>query len=305
MQVAAAANDSSEGETADTGDGTGRRRRGRRGGRRRRRGAGETGTSNESSGSEDFGDDEQPQVIIANGSQPEFDFDDETPAARPPAAQAPAAPAVAALAVAAPVAEQVRPAPEAVTPESVAVAPAAVETKPAAVVETPQPAATAPSVEWRTESVAAQTESLAITTPAEANATAQEILKNDTVESFTLVENPAPAEAASIVAQAAEPETTLEEVVHEVVEPTPAPVAAVEPPKPAPVRPAVGNTGSLFFTADADTPSSVTRHLFEPMPAPQPAAVVEKHEEHDLPLLAENDEAASEEEKDQGSERSA
>ena len=28
-------------------------------------------------GSEDFGDDEQPQVIIANGSQPEFDFDDE------------------------------------------------------------------------------------------------------------------------------------------------------------------------------------------------------------------------------------
>jgi ribonuclease E len=80
-------------------------------------------------------------------------------------------------------------------------------------------------------------------------------------------------------------------------------VAAVEPPKPAAARPAVGNTGSLFFTADADTPASVTRHLFEPMPAPQPA-VVEKHEERDLPLLAENDESAGEE-KDQGSERSA
>ncbi|KAF1708241.1 Rne/Rng family ribonuclease [Pseudoxanthomonas sacheonensis] len=308
VQVAAA-NDSSEGGTADAGDGTGRRRRGRRGGRRRRRGAGEAGASNETSGSEDFGDDEQPQVIIANGSQPEFDFDDETPAASPaarPAAQAPAAPVVATLAVAAPVAEQVRPTPEAATPEPVAVAPAAVETQSAAVIETPQSAVAAsatPAVEWKTESAAAQTESLATATPAEANATAQEILKNDTVESFTLVESPAPAEAASIVAQAAEPETTSE-VVHEVAEPTPAPVAAVEPPKPAPVRPAVGNTGSLFFTADADTPSSVTRHLFEPMPAPQPAAVVEKHEEHDLPLLAENDETASEE-KDQGSERSA
>ena len=83
------------------------------------------------------------------------------------------------------------------------------------------------------------------------------------------------------------------------------PAAVVESPKPAtPVRPAVGNTGSLFFTADADTPSSVTRHLFEPMPAAQPAAVTEKNEEHDLSLLADNDEA-TDEEKDQGSERSA
>jgi ribonuclease E len=147
---------------------------------------------------------------------------------------------------------------------------------------------------------------LAIATPAEANATAQEILKNDTVESSPPVENPAPAEAASIAAQAA-PETTPE-ARQEIELPTPAPAAApvatVEPPKPAPARPAVGNTGSLFFTADADTPSSVTRHLFEPMPAPQPAAVVEKHEERDLPMLAENDETAGEE-KDQGSERSA
>lgn len=308
--VAAAANDSSEGETTDTGDGTGRRRRGRRGGRRRRRGAGEAGASNETSGSEDFGDDEQPQVIIANGSQPEFDFDDETPVVRPaaarPAAQAPAAP-VMAVAVAAPALEEARPAAEAVASESVAAA------APAAVVEAPQPAAAAaapsveatPSVEWRTESVAAQqTEPSVIATPTEANATAQEILRNDTVESFTLVENPAPAEAASIAVQAA-PGTTPEPeaVVHE-AEPVPAPVAAVEPPKPAPVRPAVGNTGSLFFTADADTPSSVTRHLFEPMPAPQPAAIVEKHEEHDPSLLADNDEMAGGE-KDQDSERSA
>lgn len=309
--VAAAANDSSEGETADTGDGTGRRRRGRRGGRRRRRGAGEAGASNETSGSEDFGDDEQPQVIIANGSQPEFDFDDETPSVRPaaarPAAQAPAAPLAAVAVAAAPALEEARPAAEAVASGPVAAA------APTAVVEAPQPAAAAaapsveatPSVEWRTESVAAQqTEPSVIATPTEANATAQEILKNDTVESFTLVENPAPAEAASIAVQAA-PGTTPEPeaVVHE-AEPVPAPVAAVEPPKPAPVRPAVGNTGSLFFTADADTPSSVTRHLFEPMPAPQPAAIVEKHEEHDPSLLADNDEMAGGE-KDQDSERSA
>ncbi|HEX7801695.1 MAG TPA: ribonuclease E [Pseudoxanthomonas sp.] len=313
VQVAAA-NDSSESETADAGDGAGRRRRGRRGGRRRRRGAGETGAGNEAAGSEDFGDDEQPQVIIANGSQPEFDFDDETPVAAPaarPAAQASAAPAVAAavaVAVAAPVLEETRPAPEAATPEPVVATPAV------AAVETPQPEAAAPTppVQWQAESVV-QIESVVTATSAEANATVQEILKNDTVESFTLVDASAPAEAASIAAPAA-PEAAPSAPVAVVEPPAPAvaveppvaaPVAAVEPPKPAPVRPAVGNTGSLFFTADADTPSSVTRHLFEPIPAPQPAAVVEKHEEqHDLSLLADNDETADAE-KDQDSERSA
>ena len=122
---------------------------------------------------------------------------------------------------------------------------------------------------------------------------AQEILKDDVVESFTTTENQAPAEAAAIAAQA----------LPEIEAPAPAPIA-VEPPKPAPARPAVGNTGSLFFTADADTPSSVTRHLFEPMPAPQTAVVVEDSEEHDLPLLADNDESVNDE-KNQDSERSA
>ncbi|MDR6840615.1 Rne/Rng family ribonuclease [Pseudoxanthomonas sacheonensis] len=340
---AAAANDSSEGETAETGDGAGRRRRGRRGGRRRRRGAGEAGAGNEAGGSEDFGDDEQPQVIIANGSQPEFDFDDEAPAAkptaRPAAAQAPAAPVVAVAASAPSVVapsfvertpaaveqsaveqsavEQSHTTPVWATPEPIATAPvmatfeseSIVAAPPAAVetVEAPLPsAASTPSVvEPRTESVA-QAEPAVIATPAEANVAAQEILKNDTVESFTLAENPTPAEAASIAAVTATPEVATPEVE----KPAPAPVAAVEPPKPAPVRPAVGNTGSLFFTADADTPSSVTRHLFEPMPAPQPAAVVEKHEERDLALHADNDEHADKDEmagaeKDQGSERSA
>ena len=325
----AAANDSSEGETADNGDGGSRRRRGRRGGRRRRRGAGEAGAANEAGGSEDFGDDEQPQVIVANGSQPEFDFDDEAPAAkpiaRPAAAQAPAAPVAAAPAPAAAVeqtplaieqtaveqtaVEQAYAAPAADTVEPIVDTPVAATPEPdftavvpAVAVEAPRPSAvSAPSViEPRTESVA-HAEPAVIATPADANVAAQEILKNDTVESFTLVENPTPAEAASIAAVTATPE---------VEEPTPTPVTAVEPPKPALVRPAVGNTGSLFFTADADTPSSVTRHLFEPMPAPQPASVVEKHEEHDLALQADNDEHVGKDEmtgaeKDQGSERSA
>ncbi len=274
----AAANDSSEGEGSDTGDGTGRRRRGRRGGRRRRRGAGEAGAGNEAGGAEDFGDDEQPQIIIANGSQPEFDFDDEAPAARPAAAaQAPVA------AVAAPVVvEQARhPAPVADLPEPVAAVPAPV-------VEAPQPiAASALPVET-------QPEPAVIVAPAIASVVAQEILKNDTLESFTIAETQAPAEAtAPQAAPAVEAPAT------------PAPIVAVEQPRPAPaVRPAVGNTGSLFFTADADTPSSVTRHLFEPTPVPQTAPAVEKSEEHDLPLLADNDEPADEG-KNQGSERSA
>jgi len=312
----AAANDSGEGEAAtDTGDGTGRRRRGRRGGRRRRRGAGEAGAGNEAGGSEDFGDEEQPQVIIANGSQPEFDFDDEAPVAaapaRPAVAQTFAAPVVAPAVVAtATVLEETRPAPEAATPETVVATPAIAAVQTTSQSEAAEPT---PPVKWQAES-AVQVESIATVTPAEANATAQEILKNDTVESFTLVNAPAPAEAASNAAPASPEAATLAPLAAiEPAAPAPAavepraaaPVAAVEPPKPAPVRPAVGNTGSLFFTADADTPSSVTRHLFEPIPAPQPAAVVEKHDEQrDLSLLADNDETAGAE-KDQDSERSA
>jgi ribonuclease E len=132
--------------------------------------------------------------------------------------------------------------------------------------------------------------------PAEAHVAAQGILKNDTVESFDVVEAAAtPAEAAAVATQP---------VVVEQVEAAPAPPA----PKPAaPARPPVGNTGSLFFTADADTPASVTRHLFEPIPTPAPLAAEaegEKNETHDLPLIADNDEP-TEAAKDQGSERSA
>jgi ribonuclease E len=128
-------------------------------------------------------------------------------------------------------------------------------------------------------------------TPVQTSVATQEILKSDTVESFSVVESPAPADAAAggthTASEAREPATPVSAV------PTPmiVPAIAVDPPKPAPApRPAVGNTGSLFFTADADTPSSVTRHLFEPIPAVQPAVATEKDEAQDLPLLAGNDE---------------
>ena len=317
VEIAAAANDSSEGETADTGDGASRRRRGRRGGRRRRRGAGEAGAGNEAGGSEDFGDDEQPQVIIANGSQPEFDFDDEAapaakPVARPTAVQTPVVPKVAVAALAPTADVQTHAASPTATPEPIVASPATampqsefIVAAPATAVEAVEApessAAPTPSVvEPRAESVV-QSEPVVIATPAEANVAAQEVLNNESVESFTAVENQAPAEAASIAAVTVVAEV---EATPAAEESAPAPVAAIEVPKPAPVRPAVGNTGSLFFTADADTPASVTRHLFEPMPVPPAVAAVEKHEDLDLALHADNDETADGE-KDQGSERSA
>ena len=167
-------------------------------------------------------------------------------------------------------------------------------TIPTSLGSSPAPAASTPVVEPRVESIEAAL-------PPEASVMAREILKSDTEESFSVVESPAPAEAFAPVAQAAAeaPAPALP------VSPAPvAPALVIEPARPAPVRPAVGNTGSLFFTADADTPSSVTRHLFEPMPATQPAAVPEMGDGHDLPVIADNDKADSEEKK-QDSERSA
>jgi ribonuclease E len=191
-------------------------------------------------------------------------------------------------AAAQPVVEQVAPASVAATTpvEPARPAPAVMDAAPA--IEAPA----APEPVASFESVA-DNEPSAPAAPAEAHVAAQGILKNDTVESFDVLEAAAtPAEAAAVASP----------VVVEQVEAPPAPPA----PKPAaPARPPVGNTGSLFFTADADTPASVTRHLFEPIPTPAPLATeAEKNEAHDLPLIADNDEP-SEAGKDHGSERSA
>ena len=310
-----AANDSIDIDAAegDAGDGTGRRRRGRRGGRRRRRGAGEAGVGNEADGTDDFSDGEQPQVIVGNGSQPEFDFDDESPASASVATSGAASQTPAAAASTAPVVvEPPRPTPAAVIAQPAAPLVAA-PVLAASVVEAraiEAPVAEARVVEARVmeatrpaesqPSVAAKPDLAVDPSRPEPRVPAQDILKSDTVESFDAVNTlSVPGEAVEIAPPPVE-----------IVKATPAmaPVSkAAEPAKTAPARPAVGNTGSLFFTADADTPSSVTRHLFEPMPMVQAAPVQQddaKGDATDLPLLAGHDEA-SEETPDQGGERRA
>ncbi|MEO6519146.1 MAG: ribonuclease E/G, partial [Pseudoxanthomonas sp.] len=289
----AAESDASDPDAAegDAGDGTGRRRRGRRGGRRRRRGAGEAGVGNEADGSDDFNDGEQPQVILANGSQPEFDFEDESPAsaafAKPVVTTPSSVPAASPATVAV---ERPRPARAAASAPPV-VAPVAEPAVEASVIEPTLPAEPQPLV-----SAGSDVEVELPRLPS--RIVARDILKSDTVESFDAVKTlTVPDEAAQITP----PPVAIVEV-------PPAPSSkAVEAVKPAPARPAAGNTGSLFFTADADTPSSVTRHLFEPMPTVQAAPVQQaetKVEATELPLLAVNDEV-SEDSPDQGDERSA
>ncbi len=252
--------DGSGDEAADTGDGASRRRRGRRGGRRRRRGAGEAGTANEGGAGDDLGDDEQPQIIVANASQPEFDFDDD--------ALPPAAPRSAARAAPAASASE--------TPEPVAVQPA----------QRMPVTAPAPSDTGSAPMRESQPQPIAPSAPAETSVAAPPAPKIEAAES-TVLETTTPAQTATLAPAPA-------------VETEPAP-AAVSAAPAAPSRPAVGNTGSLFFTVDADMPASVTRHLFDPPPPPAPVA--ESSDEHDLPRIAGNDEP--EEDKPQGSERSA
>ncbi|RYZ72416.1 MAG: Rne/Rng family ribonuclease [Lysobacteraceae bacterium] len=281
-----------DGDTADNGDGSGRRRRGRRGGRRRRRGAGEAGAGNDAAGMDDFGDEEPAQVIVANGSQPEFDFDDDAPASRP-APRPVRAPAPIAATVEA---DAVRPAAPIAQPEPAAAAVAVAAAAPAApqpIVEKPE----APTVAVAPEEpaiadapqpvLAAAQPSIAV--PASADEP-QIVAVEAEVEAVTIVAAPpvaAPAVVTPAVAKAAAP---------------------VEAPRPAPPRPAVGNTGSLFFTADADTPSSVTRHLFEPAaPAPQvtPVASVPGKDDGGEELPAAGNDETAEQGNDQGGERNA
>ena len=67
--------DASEHDAGDAaGEGAGRRRRGRRGGRRRRKGGAEAGAATEAADALQAGD--ASEAMVADGSQPEFDFDD-------------------------------------------------------------------------------------------------------------------------------------------------------------------------------------------------------------------------------------
>jgi ribonuclease E len=107
MQAVAIANEAGDtaagGEQAATGEGGARRRRGRRGGRRRRRGGGE-GTATAEAGHDEHDEVLDGEIVAAQRSQPEFDFEDEiadvapsqptpasiTPPSAPPSAPTPA-----------------------------------------------------------------------------------------------------------------------------------------------------------------------------------------------------------------------
>jgi len=290
-----------------------RRRRGRRGGRRRRRGNGDTANAaGEHADAELDGDEES--VVVASSSQPEFDFDDAEPAvAKPttPRAQANAAgtAAVAAASVTAVVeatapdstpvpAKPAAPAPVAATPVANEPAPAPVAEQviiPAAIAtavnaEVPPAADIAPAIVDRaplaSDSVEVQS------APVESK---------PAVESAPVaaapIDTPAPVVATPSAEQApaaaAGPEQQPDLLVEADVAPSAAQAeaaeaaqAAEEPAvdtaaaKPKPAAPAAG---SLFFAADADTPRSVTRHLFEPVPAPRPAADESQAHNDDAP----------------------
>jgi len=275
-------------DAGEAGEGGSRRRRGRRGGRRRRRGAGEGAAAGEDGLMADDlgGDDEAP---VADRSQPEFDFDDEEPVAaapRQPKAQAADAPAretppvreSAVAVVQAATVVAVAGADEGATPApSPAAAPVAPSPAPV-VIETPVAAELIEEV--KAEATLAQADVTA-TVREEASAAAAIVetvkaeIAAEPVEAAAAIE--AAAEATAIVAEVRnEPvqidlvdavnEATAEVDVVAPVETTEAPVSVAPPQAPKPAS--APATGSLFFVADADTPPSVTRSLFEPVVAP-------------------------------------
>jgi ribonuclease E len=287
--LATPANPDAAADAGDGGEGGSRRRRGRRGGRRRRRGNGEGAAAGEEGLSvDDLGsDDEAP---VADRSQPEFDFDDEEPAAaaprqpKPQAIDAPVrertAPAaiapVAAVAVMAdvPAAE----APQAATPVHVP-APVVVEAAQAAdVIEDVKAQAllAQPEVTATVQEEAPAAVAIVETVKAEIAAEPVPALEAPVVVAEAVAAPPAAAEV-SVTDVSSEPvQIDLVDAVNEAAsEPAaPAEVAVAAPaPQQAPKPASVPATGSLFFVADADTPPSVTRSLFEPVVTPvKPAA---------------------------------
>ena len=74
----------------------------------------------------------------------------------------------------------------------------------------------------------------------------------------------------------------LVDAVNEAAADVDVPVEVVAPPPAAPKPAAAPSTGSLFFVADADTPPSVTRSLFEPVVSPvKPADEIAQADKQD------------------------
>ena len=262
----------------DAGEGTGRRRRGRRGGRRRRRGGEGTAVSDASQhddvldGDDELGSDDAP-APVANRSQPEFDFDDDTLLPRGSIAAVAAAPAAVAAAEIAAVASTtvvatqapVTPAPAEAAAVAVASAQSVPPTEPDAVVEgtlvedtvaTPLVVPTPVVVE---DTVATPDAIAEVITPPEARATP--------VESAPVASVPAEATVAEVATETAaiEPATVP---TAEPIEGTPATPAI---PSPDPIMP---RTAGLF---DSVPPARAPESTEAP-PAGQDAP--EGNEEH-------------------------
>ncbi|TAA07271.1 ribonuclease E [Pseudoxanthomonas winnipegensis] len=270
---------------AESGDdnGTPRRRRGRRGGRRRRRGNGEQAAGD--AFEQDATGEEEP-VVVPSSSQPEFDFDDaETPAPAAPAAKprvrteaaTAAVAAASATAVVAAVAPDSKPSAHAEEPQAAPSfdAPAPTHEVAAPVVEAATPApATEPVA---AEPVPAGPEvHVSVEVQPEPSPVVAEIapeqLPVTTAAPTADASTEAPAEVQAPVASTApEPELPAQAEVAPPAEEAPATAQATEDETPAdaPASKPAAASGSLFFAADAQTPRSVTRHLFEPAPAPR------------------------------------
>ncbi|GGD42424.1 ribonuclease E [Pseudoxanthomonas indica] len=289
-------------------DGTGRRRRGRRGGRRRRRGNGEGAALGEEALADDLNDagddeDEQDAVAVAPATdaaapsparhQPEFEFDDVAPPRTETRAASAAAPAVAVIAAAA-----------GQTPTSVAQVVEEAKAEVAAVAHNPEQQADIAA----TVKQAAQAGTEAVSQAAQSvGPVVSEVAATPVVEVESAVaapvadERPAvveaqvetPAEAASLAVVEAAPDEAVTSPADAAAAAPSAPPAAVTPPTAV----SRGATGSLFFALDADTPPSVTRGLFDPVPTPKVAA-------NETPM-AHNDDHAPEDPDHPENERSA
>jgi len=235
------------------GEGSGRRRRGRRGGRRRRRG-GEGAVTNENAshdelliGDEDevFDGDEKPAAPLAHRSQPEFDFDDEAPAAKVSTATA-AAPAVVAAVAAAEVMQAVSPATPAVEADEVlqqaqpTPADAAAQAVAHVAADTYEPAEVAPTV--GTGTVIDPVEPVAVVAPEVVEPSAAEPTVVSTPEAVDeiAIEDSTAVPTEDVEAAPAAP-TDIEPVAS-----SPAEVDVTPAPAPAPSPDAIPRTAGLF-----------------------------------------------------------
>jgi ribonuclease E len=215
-----------EGEAAEheagdaSGEGAGRRRRGRRGGRRRRKGGAEAGATAEAA------DSLQPldtsEALLADGSQPEFDFDDVP--VQPPVADPRRAPLT------------------------------VVDTQPASVAVATQPARQAEPIPAYTASPAATASDTIATTSATAEHGVSEVQANATpLQRVVQSSDAADAPQVNVALVAAETDAPLEVAPAVDAPPVDVRLASVES-APDAATPAIADPASVAETVRFDPP---------------------------------------------------